>query len=96
MPSALAAIESGRLEPIKESLPVVAIALRGVRRLRPGANPVPDSPSSPDDAVPDDFDNLMILSPEQYESLLKVREEQQRDLSRDQVDALLRALEERS
>ena len=38
----------------------------------------------------------MILSPEQYEVLLNAREEQQEDLSRDQVEALLKAFEERS
>ncbi len=53
-------------------------------------------PSSPDDDVPHDFDNLVILSPEQYEVLLKAREESQHDLSREQVEALLKELEERS
>jgi hypothetical protein len=64
---------------------------------------VPDSPLPPDDEdedededVPDNFDNLMFLSPEQYEVLLKAREEQQHDLSRAEVEALLRAFEERS
>lgn len=57
---------------------------------------MPESHSQPDDDVPDDFDNLMVLSPEQYEVLLKARAEQQQDLSRDQVDALLKTLEKRS
>jgi hypothetical protein len=61
---------------------------------------VPDSPLPPDEDededVPDNFDNLMFLSPEQYEVLLKAREEQQHDLSRAEVEALLRAFEERS
>ena len=57
---------------------------------------VPENPRPPDDDAPDDLDNLMFLSPEQYEVLLKAREEQQEDLSRDQVEALLKAFEERS
>ncbi|GIE85568.1 hypothetical protein [Actinoplanes regularis] len=55
-----------------------------------------DRPSPPGDDVPDDVDNLMILSPEQYEVLLKAREELGHDLSRGQVEALLKELEERS
>ena len=55
-----------------------------------------DSPHPHGDDVPDDFDNLMCLSPEQHEALLKSREEQQHDLSRTQVEALLKAFEERS
>ncbi|GLW29195.1 hypothetical protein Areg01_21350 [Actinoplanes regularis] len=57
---------------------------------------VSDRPSSPGDDVPDDVDSLMILSPEQYEVLLKAREELGHDLSRGQVEALLKELEERS
>ncbi len=57
---------------------------------------VSDRPSPASDDVPDDFDNLMILSPEQYEVLLKAREELGHDLSREQVKALLKELEERS
>lgn len=55
-----------------------------------------DGPASRGDDDPDNFDNLMFLSPEQYEVLLKAREEQQHDLSREQVEAVLKALEERS
>jgi hypothetical protein len=54
---------------------------------------VPDSPLMPDDDVPD---NVRFLSPEQYEVLLKARQEQQHDLSPEQVETLLTALEERS
>ena len=57
---------------------------------------MPDSPPPPSDEDPDNFESLMILSPEQYEVLLKAREEQQDDLSRTQVEALLAALGERS
>jgi hypothetical protein len=55
-----------------------------------------DSTPPHGDNLPDDFDKLMFLSPEQYEALLKVREKQQHDLSRTQVEALLKAFEERS
>ncbi|MFC7534647.1 hypothetical protein [Actinoplanes sp. GCM10030250] len=54
-----------------------------------------DSPSLPDRGLPDDLDNLMVLSPEQYEVLEQAREEQQHDLSREQVETLLKELEER-
>ena len=57
---------------------------------------MPDSLPTPDDDVPDNVDNLMILSPEQYEVLQKAREEEHHDLSREQVEALLGALEERA
>jgi hypothetical protein len=60
------------------------------------SQPVPDSLPSPHDDVPDDVDNVMLLSPEQYEVLLKAREEQQHDLSREQVEALLEAPEDRT
>ncbi|MDI6097485.1 hypothetical protein QLQ12_02585 [Actinoplanes sp. NEAU-A12] len=51
---------------------------------------MPEKPPRRDDDIPDDLDNLMILSPEQYEVLLTAREEQQEDLSRDQAETLLR------
>ncbi|MGC5054616.1 hypothetical protein ACLQ2S_24550 [Micromonospora sp. DT48] len=53
-----------------------------------------NSPPSPEDDVPSKFDNLVFLSPEQYEALLKAREEQQHDLSCEQWEAALKALEE--
>jgi hypothetical protein len=57
---------------------------------------VPDSTPPPGAGDPDDSESLMILSPEQYEALLKAREEQQHELSRTQVEAILAAFEERS
>ena len=57
---------------------------------------MPDSSSPPGDDDPGDLENLMILSPEQYELLLKAREEQGHDLSRAQIDEVLAAFEERS
>ncbi|GAA2706812.1 hypothetical protein [Actinoplanes palleronii] len=55
-----------------------------------------DSPAPCGDDVPDNVDNLMLLSPEQYEALLEAREGQQHDLSRAQVEAVLKAAKERS
>jgi hypothetical protein len=56
--------------------------------------PLSNSPPPPEGDVPSNFDNLMFLSPEQYEALLKAREDQQHDLSREQWEAVLKALEE--
>ncbi|MEU4562717.1 hypothetical protein AB0F72_30435 [Actinoplanes sp. NPDC023936] len=53
-----------------------------------------DSLSSPDEDLPDGFENLMLLTPEQWEMLMEAREEQQHDLSREQVEALLKAFGE--
>ncbi len=51
------------------------------------------SPQQPDDGVPNTVDSFMFLSPEQYEALLEAREEQQQNLSREQVEVVLKALE---
>lgn len=48
-----------------------------------------------EDDVPEDLDNLAILTPEEFEVLAKAREEQGHDLSRDQWEGLLRAMRER-
>ena len=91
-PDARPTVEHGILEPAEEV---------GFRDSIPADDldqepPVTDSPPPADDDIPDNFDNLMFLSPEQYEALLKARAEQQHDLSREQVEALLGALEEQA
>ncbi|MEU8238231.1 hypothetical protein AB0C07_08300 [Actinoplanes missouriensis] len=53
------------------------------------------SDNSPDEDLPEGFENFMLLSPEQWEFLMKARDEQQQDLSRDQVETLLKAFDER-
>ncbi|MFI1990792.1 hypothetical protein [Actinoplanes sp. NPDC020271] len=57
---------------------------------------MPDSTPPPDDDDLGDLDNLMFLSPEQYEVLLKAREEQGHDLSRAQAEEILAAFEKQS
>jgi hypothetical protein len=95
-PGAPVAVEYGTLEPIKEVDCGGRDGVPAYTKTSTRSHPVSDGPASRGDDDPDNFDNLMFLSPEQYEVLLKAREEQQHDLSREQVEAVLKALEERS
>ncbi|MBB4692427.1 hypothetical protein [Paractinoplanes abujensis] len=53
-----------------------------------------DDSRVPDGGLADDVpENVMFLSPEQYEALQKAREEQGSDLTREQWQAVLKAFE---